>query len=173
MDESGVSQKPPLRSTWAPRGRTPVLEHNFNWKKLSVASALAYRWDNKAHELFFETKSGSYNGESLVGWFKALRREVPRRRCLLVWDQLPAHKSAALKRHLERQEGWLEVAWLPGYAPELNPVEQLWGNVKGTELANLCAGDLDEVRRELRSGMRRARRKNLAKSFLKHAGLSL
>lgn len=31
---------------------------------------------------------------------------------------------------------------LPAYAPELNPVKPLWGNVKGRELANVCAPDL-------------------------------
>lgn len=173
MDESGVSQRPPLQSTWAPKGCTPVLEHNFNWKKLSVASALAYRWDNAAQELFFESKPGSYNTESLIEWLEAMRREMPRRKCILIWDGLPAHKSCRMKRYLETQKDWLEEERLPGYAPELNPVEQLWCNVKKKELGNLCASELWEVEREMRSGMRRVRRKNMAKSFLQHAGLFL
>jgi transposase len=173
MDESGVSQKPPLQITWAPRGCTPVLEHSFSWQKLSVASALAYRWDNARQELFFQIKPGSYNTESLIAWLEAYRREKPRSKCILIWDGLPAHKSARMKRHLESQKSWLEVERLPGYAPELNPVEQLWGNVKKSDLANLCARELWEVRRQLNAGMRRVRRKRLAKSFLAHAGLSL
>ena len=36
---------------------------------------------------------------------------------------------------------------LPAYAPELNPVEDLWGNVKGTELANRCPDTIDEAMR--------------------------
>jgi transposase len=45
-DESGVSLLPSVRATWAPRGHTPVLRHPFNWKRLSLAGALAYepRW---------------------------------------------------------------------------------------------------------------------------------
>jgi hypothetical protein len=40
QDESGVSQRPPVRRTWAPRGETPVLTYAFNWKKLSIALEL-------------------------------------------------------------------------------------------------------------------------------------
>ena len=34
---------------------------------------------------------------------------------------------------------------LPGCAPELNPTEPVWGNVKSLELANLCADTIGEV----------------------------
>jgi len=31
------------------------------------------------------------------------------------------------------------VEWLPGYAPELNPVEYIWDYWKHHELPNFCA----------------------------------
>jgi hypothetical protein len=40
QDESGVSQRPSVRRTWAPKGETPVLIHAFNWSKMSVCAAL-------------------------------------------------------------------------------------------------------------------------------------
>src|SRR5206468_6543098 len=62
---------------------------------------------------------------------------------------------------------------LPGYAPDLNPTELVWGNVKGQELANLCSDNLGEVERAGRTGLRRVRRApTLAFAFLRHAGLS-
>ncbi len=64
---------------------------------------------------------------------------------ILVWDGLPAHKSRVMQGYLWRQRRWLRVERLPGYAPDLNPVEMLWGNIKGQELANRCAEDLDEA----------------------------
>src|ERR1039458_7522595 len=36
QDESGVSQRPSIRRTWAPKGETPVLIHAFNWSKISI-----------------------------------------------------------------------------------------------------------------------------------------
>ncbi len=41
QDESGVSERPPVRRTWAPKGETPVLVYAFNWKKLSISAALS------------------------------------------------------------------------------------------------------------------------------------
>jgi transposase len=63
---------------------------------------------------------------------------------------------------------------LPGYAPELNPVEALWSNLKGVELANLAGDTLDEVITAAERGIQRIRgTHHLAHSFLRHCGLSL
>jgi len=173
QDESGVSQRPPVRRTWAPRGQTPVLIHAVNWKKLSISVALAFRWNGRRTRLFFQTRADSYNTESLIAFLRDLKREFRRRRVILIWDGLPAHRSREMTAFLRTQRSWLSVEGLPGYAPELNPAEQLWGNVKGRELANQCAENLKEVAAALRKGMARVRRRpSLAFSFLKHAGLS-
>ncbi len=61
---------------------------------------------------------------------------------------------------------------LPGYSPDLNPVESLWGNLKAEELANLCADDLGEVAEGVRTGMARiGASEQYAQSFLDHVGL--
>ena len=173
QDESGVSQRPPVRRTWAPKGETPILIHAFNWKKMSICAAIGYRWDGRRSRLFFQTRNESYNSESLVAFLEDLRRELRGQKATLVWDGLPAHKSRMMTDYLHRQRSWLTVERLPGYAPDLNPVETLWGNIKGQELANRCAADLSELGTAVHDGMRRVRRSpQLAFSFLEHAGLS-
>ncbi len=172
QDESGVSQRPPVRRTWAPRGQTPVLTHAFNWTHLSVATALAFRWDGRRSRLAFQTQPGSYNGARLIAFLQALKRHFRRHPVILIWDGLPAHKSHEMTTYLGRQRAWLTVERLPGYAPELNPVEYLWGNLKGQELANLCVAHLDELGTALRAGMARVRgQPHLPFAFLHHAGL--
>src|SRR5712692_613602 len=133
-DESGVSQQPVVRRTWAPRGQTPCLRHTgANWKRLSIAAALA-----------------------------------------LIWDGLGAHKSGRMMRYLHAQRRWLQVERLPAYAPELNPVELLWGNLKARESANLCPADIAALRSPVRAGCTRIRRQPaLAFAFLHHAGIGL
>ena len=59
---------------------------------------------------------------------------------VLLWDGLSAHWSHDMRAWLDTQRDWLQVERLPAYAPELNPVEYLWANLKGVELANF-AGD--------------------------------
>jgi hypothetical protein len=140
---------------------------------MSAAAVLAYRWDGKRSRLFFQVKPDSYNTESLMGFLDDLRRHFGGRKVILVWDGLPAHRSRAMTEYLQGQRSWLSVERLPGYAPELNPVESLWGNVKGQELANLCADHLGHAAGALTSGMVRVRgSQQLCFSFLHHAGLS-
>lgn len=174
QDESGISERPSVRRTWAPMGETPVLIHAFNWKKMSISAVLGYRWDGKRCRLFFQMRGGSYDAESLILFLKDLKRHLRGRRAVLVWDGLPAHRSRRMSEYLQSQRHWLKVERLPGYAPDLNPVEALWGNVKGREVANLCAANLGEATSALRHGLLRVRRSDrLPLAFLHHAGLSL
>lgn len=173
QDESGVSQRPSIRRTWAPKGETPVLIHAFNWSKLSICAAIGYRWDGRRSRLFFQIREGSYNSQSLIPFLDDLRRELRGQKAILVWDGLPGHKSRVMKEYLHQQRHGLTEERLPGYAPDLNPVETLWGNIKGQELANRCADNLAEVETAVREGMERVGTSNqLAFSFLEHAGLS-
>jgi len=173
QDESGVSQRPSIRRTWAPKGETPVLIHAFNWSTISVCVALGFRWDGRRCRLYFQTRKGSYNSESLISFLQDLRRHLRGKKAILVWDGLPAHKSDMMKEYLATQRSWLCEERLPGYAPDLNPVETLWGNVKGTEMGNRCSTDLAEVVTAVEIGMRRVRKSGtLPFSFLAHAGLS-
>lgn len=149
-----------------------MLIHPFNWKKLSISAALGYRWDGKKSQLFFQTRPDSYNTETLIEFLADLRREMGGRKVILIWDGLPAHRSGQMQEYIQEQRRWLHVERLPGYAPDLNPVEALWGNVKGQELANRCVEYLEETKRAVRSGLNRVRRSpSLAFSFLAHAGL--
>ena len=78
-----------------------------------------------------------------------------------------------MQGYLLCQRNWLTIERLPGYSPDLNPVETMWGNIKGQELANRCAEDLAELDAAVRDGMKRVpRSRKLPLSFLKHAGLS-
>ena len=172
QDESGVSQRPPLRRTWAPRGETPVIIHSYNWKKISICAAIAYRWDGKRTRLYFQTRPGSYATESLIDFLKELKKHFRRQHVVLIWDGLPAHKSRKMNEYLETQQDWLQAERLPGYAPDLNPVESLWGNIKGAELANQSADDLSEVADALDAGFNRVLgQRQLLIGFLNHTGL--
>ena len=42
VDESGFSQRPARKRTWAPRGQTPILEFNFNWKRISAIAGVSF-----------------------------------------------------------------------------------------------------------------------------------
>jgi transposase len=144
----------------------------FNWQKMSLCAALVYRWDGRRAQLFFQMKPESYDSPALIGFLEGLQAELRGRRTILIWDGLPAHKSRLLQAYLHRQRGWLQEERLPGYAPDLNPTESLWQNIKGRELANYCGESLRASAIQCRKGVRRVRRHpKLLFSFLQHAGL--
>jgi transposase len=56
---------------------------------------------------------------------------------LLVWDRLPSHRSRMVGDYIASLEGRIHQEFLPPYAPELNPVEYIWGYWKQHELPNV------------------------------------
>jgi hypothetical protein len=128
-DESGVSLLPVTRRTWAPRRRTPVVHHHFNWKRANMAAALCYGSRGGGAQLAFHRQPEAYDTATLIGALVELRRFLGGQKATLVWDGLPAHRSRAMRAWLARQRHWLVVERLPAYAPELNPVEPLWASL--------------------------------------------
>jgi len=72
--------------------------------------------------------------ELFLGLLKHIMRGR-RRPLFLVLDSLPAHKAKLVREYVESMKGKLELHFLPGYAPELNPDELVWNHVKRTGTA--------------------------------------
>ena len=101
-----------------------------------------------------------------------LLREVPGR-IVSIWDGAPIPRSQVMKAFLAHGAAQrVHVERLPAYAPELNPGEGLWAQLKGVELRNLCCVNLPHLRRELRDAVKRVRRRpRLLKGCFQGAGL--
>jgi DDE superfamily endonuclease len=174
FDESGISLIPPVRRTWSRQGRTPVLRHRMAWKRASMAAALGYRPDGTKARLCFHLQQDAYDTDSLIGVLEQLKEFYADHRVVLVWDGLSAHWSYKMRAHLDAQHHWLRVERLPAYAPQLNPVEYLWANLKGAELANFAGDSLAEVADQAQQGIQRVcDSDSLVLGFLAHTGLAL
>jgi hypothetical protein len=175
FDESAVSLIPPVRRTWSPRGRTPILRHRFGWKKASMAAALGYWPDGTAARLCFHLQQPSYTTDTLIEVLDQLGTFYSGQRVVLIWDGLSAHWSHRMRAWLDSQRDWLlRVERLPAYAPELNPVEYLWANLKDVELANRLTTTLVEVADATEQGIQRVcKHEDLVLGFLAHTGLTL
>lgn len=170
-DETGFSQRPPVRATWAPRGQTPVLVESFNWKKLSGLGAVRTDADGRRLRWFLSLRAGSVRAPVLVRFVRALRRQV-RKPVILLWDRLPAHRSARVRQELRRQRHWLRVEWLPAYAPQLNPLEPLWDWLDDQALANTPVEELGRLGQRVRRALRRLeQRPTIGRGLLRYTGL--
>jgi transposase len=165
VDESGLSERPHRVRTWAPRGQTPVLQYTFNWKCLSAIAGITV-WN-----FYFQLFPGSIKAAQLITFLGHLRRHIPGK-LTLIWDGLPAHRSRLVREFIAQQGDAIELEYLPAYAPELNPVEYIWGYCKQHELPNFCPKDLAQLSWAARKALRRMRRrKTLVSSFWKQAEL--
>ena len=123
--------------------------------------------------MYFRIVSNSFNEVKLIDFLTHLRRQFRGRTLMLIWDGLPSHRSRRTTEYLQEHQRSMSVTRLPAYAPDINPVESVWANISGRELANRCAEDLGPMVEEVRNGFARIdRQKSLARSFLAHAGLS-
>jgi putative transposase len=139
-----------------------------------MAAALCYGSLGGGAAVAFHHQPGADDTDTLIGALGQLRRFLGGQKATLVWDGLPAHRSHVMRAWLRRQRSWLVVEPLPGYAPDLNPVQPLWSNLKGVELANLAGDTLDQVIAAAERGIQRIRSTHhLAFWFLRYCGLSL
>jgi transposase len=165
VDESGLSERPHRCRTWAPKGQTPVLQYHFNWNLLSAMAGVTW-WN-----FYFRLFKGTIRSPQVVEFLTHLQRHVPGK-VLVIWDGSTTHRSKIVRDFVADQNGRLTLEFLPGYAPELNPVEYLWGYWKHHELPNLCPKDFWQLSEYARKALRRMRRRpRLVTAFWKQAEL--
>lgn len=102
--------------------------------------------------------AGAIRGPQVIEFLSALHCQLPGK-ILLLWDGAPIHRSKIVTEYLQSQSEWLHVERLPAYAPELNPVEYLWGYWKKHELANFCPKDIWELSHVASAALKRIRRR--------------
>ena len=85
------------------------MEFNFNWEKLSAAAGITF------HNFYFRLPD-AIRGPEVIDFLKALVRHI-QRPLLIVWDRLPAHRSALVREFLGYSDGYIETEYLPAYAP--------------------------------------------------------
>jgi transposase len=120
VDEAGFYLLAAAITTWAPRGKTPILKYPF-WEHLSVISAMT-----PEGQLYTMIQDKSFKGADVVRFLKHLLRHIAGK-LLVIWDGLPAHQGQPVKDFLsEGGTQRIHLERLPGYAPDLNPDEGVW-----------------------------------------------
>ena len=121
--------------------------------------------------VYFRLFPGAIRAPQVIQLLAHLLRHLPGQ-LLVIWDGLPSHRSRAVRTFLAARQDRLTVEFLPAYAPELNPVDDLWGHWKQHELPNLCPKTFWELSDHARRALRRMRRRpTLVTAFWKQADL--
>ena len=153
LDEMGVRSDAAAGRSWAPIGQTPVIKRTGKRFRVNMLSAIS-----NAGLLRFRLFTGSFTGPVFIDFLRRLLRDCAGRKVHLIVDGHPVHRaklvSAWVGRHAER----IELHFLPGYSPELNPVELLNHDVKANAAGRRRPRSASELRDELHGYLRRRQR---------------
>jgi transposase len=140
--------------TYAPRGQTPTLRVPLTRDHLAAIGAVTMRG-----RLLLAVQEPALRGPQVVRFLRHLLRQIPGR-ALVIWDGAPIHRNASVQEFLAAGGARrLQIEWLPGYAPELMPVEGIWQHLKHVELRNVMCHNQQELRHELQLAIARVRQK--------------
>jgi putative transposase len=178
-DEAGQTLHPPKARTWGRRGRTPVVAVSGKGSgRVSIAGLVCVRPGHRSRLIYRTRVHRGRKGErrSFAEADYAALLDAAHQQLggpiVVIWDNLNTHRSAAM-RELIATRDWLHVIRLPAYAPDLNPVEQVWSQVK-RGLGNLLVWGVDELVAVVKNRLKRVQyRPELLDAFLAHTGLGL
>jgi transposase len=140
--------------TYAPVGKTPIVQEHLSRDHLSVISAITLEG-----KLLMMEQERSFKSQDVVRFLRHLLGQIPGK-LLVIWDGSPIHRGRAVKAFLSSGASKrLKLEQLPGYAPDLNPDEGIWKHLKYVELKNVCCQNLLELKVELRKAKERLRHK--------------
>lgn len=148
LDEVGFGLALPVTYTWSLRGKRHRLRVPTRWGssgRLNLIGALS--WGEQ--RLHFDLVEGSVTSERVIAFIEALTANASLGRVtVVVLDNAGFHISGKVQA---KQPTWearsVFLRYLPPYCPHLNPIEDLWKQLKAFLLPRRCYGSVAELRR--------------------------
>ena len=161
-DEAGVRSDAHAGTTWAPRGKTPIVSTTGARFGLNLISAVSRRGDFR-----FMGVKGRVNADVFITFLKRLLQGA-RKPIFLIVDGHPTHKAAKVRRFLETVAPKLQLFFLPPYSPELNPDEHVWNDLKNNGIGRKVITGPDQMKREVLRHLRSLQKlPDLIRSFFR------
>ena len=123
-DEAGIRSDHHAGTTWAQKGKTPIVTSTGARFGLNMISAVSAQG-----EFRFMVVKGRVKAAQFIQFIKRLLQGVPQRVFLIV-DGHPVHKAKMVSRFIETVKDRFQIFRLPPYSPELNPDERVWNDLK-------------------------------------------
>lgn len=136
QDEARVGQRGTMTRTWARKGTRPRLRRQQQFEYAYLFGAVCPK-ESKAVGLVLPV----VNAEAMLAHLSEISKHVlPGRHAVLLLDQAAWHTTQKVK-----QFDNLTLLSLPVASPELNPVEQVWQQLRDNWLANRCFESYDAI----------------------------
>ena len=123
-DEMGMRSDHATGTSYAPRGRTPVIGATGKRFGCHLISAITNQG-----RLAFSVFHGRFDGDVFIEFLGRLQRHAGRKVYVIV-DGHPVHRARKVTAWVGAQKREVRLIFLPGYSPDLNPDEMLNQDVK-------------------------------------------
>jgi len=159
-DEMGLRSDHATGRSFSPQGQTPIVPGTGQRFGCNMISAITNR--GKLNFMIFNDR---FNAGMFINFLKRLQRQV-KRKIFLIVERHPAHRSVKLMKWIKTNKNHIRLFYLPGYAPELNPDEELNQDVKSNAVGRQRAHNADELMRNVRGYLRgRQKRPDIVKNY--------
>lgn len=148
QDEAGVGIRTRYGRTWGHRGTTPLIKVCMNRGGYNVLSVVTPQGT-----LRYALQEGSVNSTVFIAFLQQLIRG--RQRPLILWvDHASVHRSKAVRDFVRAHRTVLRIFFLPKHAPEYNPDEHVWEDVKVNRIGKQPIKDKNDLKKRLHSTLK-------------------
>ncbi len=159
-DQMGLRSDHQTGTSYGRRGQTPVIPGTGQRFRCNLMSTITNRG-----ELSFMVFQENFTAAVFIKFATRLLR-LRQRKVLLILDRHPVHRSAVVQRWLSQHAARIELFFLPGYCPDLNPDEFLNQDVKSNALGRRRPATRSEMITDVRSYLRSTQRQpTIVKSY--------
>ena len=145
-DEAHFQADAELRGKWVLKGKPALVDSNSQryGEKASYYSAVCL----ETGEVEWMELEGNSNGGTSIAFLTQLREKHPGP-MRVIRDNAPAHRGEAVREHLRTPELELRLVNLPGYSPDFNAGEAVWGWAREEATGNLYLGSRAAVQERI------------------------
>ena len=145
QDEARFGRMVRIKRCWAPTPLRPMVDNGYERQFTYVYGAISPREGERDWML-----CEKMNAERMNQFLVQVSAAHPRDLIIMILDGASSHRSKDLS--IPRNIRFLR---LPAYAPELNPQEHIWDELREKEFPNRVFDDMAGVVRQLKAGLPR------------------
>ena len=136
-DEAHFRADAELRGKWVLKGEPALVDSSSPryGEKASYYSAVCL----ETGEVEWMDLEGNSNSQTSTAFLTQLK-ERHTGPLNVIWDNAPAHRGEAVREYLRTPGLGLRLVNLPGYSPDFNADEAVWGWAREEATGNLCLG---------------------------------
>ncbi len=163
VDETGIRSDCNFGRSYSQKGKTPTIITNGKKIKISLVSSITNQG-----EMSFMAYEKTMNSQKFIEFLESLIKSS-KKKVFVISDNLKVHHSKIVKEWANLNKEFIELFYLPSYAPDLNPDEYLNQNLKKIFYSGFPVRNINQLKRQVLRYMKKSQRsKVFIKSLFKH-----